>query len=91
MEERLHDIEMIYIQNYQDNHYSIECISRFKKSTKLNFTNVEGVEIDARNPLEIKNSYIQMSEKQTKIWNIRLSYPIHLKIKYMGKIVIEVR
>jgi hypothetical protein len=89
MEERLYDIEMIYMQNSRDMQYSIECISRFQKSTTLNFNNVEGVEINSREPLEIKSAYIQMSEQSPRVWNVRFSYPTHLRIKFTGRIIIE--
>lgn len=90
MEEKLFDIEMIFIQNKSENDFSIECIGRRQNSVMLNFSNVDAIEVDAKNSVEIKHSYIQMSENQSKMWNLKFSYPTAVSIKYIGKIVIEV-
>ena len=91
MEERITEIEMIYIQNTSDDNYSVECMGRRKGSVKLNFSQVEGIEIKAQRPLEITNSYLQMSDKDSKMWNIRFAYPTELVVRYMGKIMIETK
>ena len=88
--EEVRDVEMMYIQNTSGDRYSIETHGRRSKTVKLNFSNVEGIEIDAKIPLGIKNSFIQMADGQDKIWNMRFNYPTNFKIKYTGKIVIEV-
>ena len=88
--EELHDVELMYIQNTSGNDYSVETTGRRTKTVKLNFSNVDGIEIDAKTPLQVKNSFIQMSDDQQKMWNIRFCYPTNLKIKYTGQIVIEV-
>lgn len=90
MEEKVFDVEMIYIQNTLEGKYTVECIGRRDKNVELNFSNVEGIEIDAKKPLEIKHSFIQMNESQPKIWNLKFTYPVNLIIKFMGKILIEV-
>jgi hypothetical protein len=90
MEERIYEVEMIYIKNTSGNDYSIEFMGRRINDVKLNFSNVESIEIDAKKGLEIKNSYIQMSEGQPKVQNYRFTYPVNLRVKYMGKILIEV-
>jgi hypothetical protein len=88
--EEVREVEMMYIQNTSGDSYSIETLGRRSKTVKLNFTNVEGIEIDAKIPLGIKNSFIQMADGQAKMWNLRFNYSTNFKIKYTGKIVIEV-
>jgi len=90
MEEKVFDVEMIYIQNTSKDKYTIECIGRHNKNVELSFSKVEGIEIDARKPLEIKHSFVQMNESQPKIWNLKFYYPVNIIIKYVGKIIIEV-
>ncbi len=87
--ETLRGVEMMYIQNTSGNNYTVETTGRRTQTVKLNFANVDGIELNTSHPLEVRNSYIQMNEGQPKVWNIRLQYPTNLKIKYMGKIVIE--
>ena len=89
-EETVREVEMMYIQNTSANNYSIETTGRRTKSVKLNFSNVESIEIDASKPLEIKNSFLQMADGQSRMWNLRFPYPMNFKIKYMGRIIIEV-
>ncbi len=90
MDEKIYEVEMVYIQNTTDNNYTLETMGRRSKNFKLNFANVEGIEINSPKPMEIKNSLVQMSEGHTKMWNMRFSYPISLLVKYsMGKIVLE--
>ena len=88
--EEVRDVEILYIQNTSGNNFSIETAGRRSKTIKMNFTNVEGIEIDAKIPLGIKSSFLQMADGQDKMWNLRFNYPTNFKIKYMGKIVIEV-
>ena len=88
--EEVREVEIMYIQNTSGNNFSIETAGRRSKTVKLNFTDVEGIEIDAKIPLGIKSSFIQMADGQDKMWNLRFNYPTNFKIKYMGKIVIEV-
>lgn len=89
MDEIINEVEMVYIQNTTGNNYTVETMGRRSKNFKLNFTKVEGIEINSPKPLEIKNSLVQMAEGQTKMWNMRFSYPITLQVKYnMGKIVL---
>ena len=90
MEEKLNNIEMIYVQNTSGDNYTVECIGRRHQTTRLNFSNVEGIELSAISSVEIKQSFIQMSENQGKMWNIKFSYPERLSVKYVGKINIEV-
>ena len=88
--EEVREVEMMYIRNTSGNSYSVETTGRRSKTLKLNFTDVEGIEIDAKIPLAIKSSYLQIADGQDKMWNLRFNYPTNFKIKYMGKIVIEV-
>ncbi|MEN8152535.1 MAG: hypothetical protein ABFR75_00805 [Acidobacteriota bacterium] len=89
MEEKIFEVEMIYIQNTSDSNYSVECISRRKKTLKMNFKNVEGIEINAIKPLEIKNSFLRFGKNTDNIWNLRFNYPANIKITFMEKITIE--
>jgi len=90
MEEKVYDVEMMYIQNKGGNNYTVETTGRRAKDTKLIFSDVEGVEVNALNSLQVRNSYIQMGEGHTKVWNMRFVYPTNFKIKYTGRIVIDV-
>ena len=90
MEEKVYDVEMLYIRNTSGTNYVVETSGRRSKSLRLTFSQVEGVEISALRPMEIKNSYIQMAEGQDKTWNMRFGFPTNFSIKYaMGKIIIE--
>ena len=90
VEEELREVELMYIQNISGNNYSVETTGRRAKTVKLNFADVDGIEIDAKRPLEVKNSFLQLGEGQ-KLWNMRFVYPTTFKIKYsMGKIIIHV-
>ncbi len=88
--EEVREVEIMYIRNTSGNSYSIETTGRRSKTVKLNFANVEGIEIDAKIPLTINSSFLQVADGQEKMWNLRFSYPTNFKIKYLGKIVIEV-
>jgi hypothetical protein len=88
--EEVRGVEIMYIQNTSGNDFSVETTGRQCQPVKLNFTNVEGIEIDAKIHLAIKSSFLQMADGQDKMWNLRFNYPTNFKIKYMGKIVIEV-
>ena len=90
MEEKVFDVEIKYNQNTLEDKYTDDCIGSRDKNVELNFSNVEGIEIDAKKPLEIKHSFLQMNESQPKIWNLKFYYPVNLTIKYEGKIIIEV-
>lgn len=90
MEEKANEVEMLYIQNTSGDNYTVETAGRRARALKLSFSNVEGIEIDARKPMEIKNSFLQMNEGHAKMWNLRFNYPTNLLIKYMGKIIIQV-
>lgn len=91
MEERVYDVEMMYIQNTSGTDYSVELTGRRRTTMKLNFPGAEGVEFNPQRPLEVKNSYIQMAEGHNKIWNIRFAYPTNFSIKFvMGRVVIDI-
>jgi len=91
MTEEIREVELLYIQSTSGNKYTVETTGRRTKSMTLHFSDVEGVEIDAKRSLEIRSSFLQMNEGQNKMWNLRFVYPTTLQIKYsMGKIVIEV-
>lgn len=88
MDEKLFDVTTIYIQNTSAHNYSLEFQCR-GKNVKLNYTNVEGIEIIARIPMELKNAFMQMNEDQPKVWNLKLGYPTNFKVSYQGRITIE--
>jgi hypothetical protein len=91
MEERVFDVEMMFIQNTSGTNYTVELTGRRRPTVKLNFANVEGVEFNPQRPLELKHSYIQMAEGQNKVWNMKFTYPTNFAVKFaMGKIAIDV-
>ena len=90
MEERLYEVEMMYIQNTTGDNYSVETSGRRTKTVKLNFSDVEMIEINTPKALEIKNSIVQMKDGSPKLWSMRFAFPTNLLIKYTGRIVIEV-
>jgi hypothetical protein len=88
MDEKVFDVSMMYIQNTSANNYSLEFYCR-DKTIKLNFSNVEGIELIAKIPVELKTSFVQMAETLPKVWNLKLGYPMNFKISYSGRITIE--
>jgi len=88
MEEKVFDVTMIYIQNTSASNYSLEFTCR-DKNIKLNFSAVEGIEMRAKIPMELKNSFLQMTETMPKVWNMKLVYPMNFRISYNGRILIE--
>lgn len=88
MDEKVFDVTMIYIQNTSAGNYSLEFYCR-NKNIKLNFSNVEGIELIAKIPLELKSSFMQLTENLPKVWNMKLGYPTNFKINYSGRITIE--
>jgi hypothetical protein len=89
MEEKAYDVEMIYIQSPAAGEYAIELIGRHQNTLKLNFKGAEGIEFNAHSAVEIKSTFLQMSETQSKVWNMRLGYPVNLKIRFTGRVIIE--
>ena len=88
MNEKVFEVSMIYIQNTSASNYTMEFHCR-DKNIKLNFSAVEGIEIISKIPMELKSSFMQMTESMPKVWNIKTVYPMNFKISYSGKIVIE--
>lgn len=90
MQEKIYDVEMMYIQNTSGSSYSVELTGRRIKNVKLNFSNVEGVELNPQSALEISHSYMQMAEGQNKMWSLKFPFPTNIEVKYaIGKVVIE--
>ena len=90
MEEKVYEVEMMYIQNTSSTNYSIEFTGRRCKSIKLNFSKVEGIEFSPQRALELKHSYLQMADGQNKMWNIKFAYPTNFAVKLLlGRIIIE--
>jgi len=90
MEEKLFEIDMIYIKNTGEDNYSVECLSRRGRSVVLNYSKVEGIEINASVVLELKNAFMSGGNSGEKIWNMRFNTPANLKISHSGKILIQV-
>lgn len=90
MQETVRGVDMMFIQCTPDNKYTVEISGKQSKNIRLSFANVEGIELNASRPLDLRNSYIQMSNGQPKMWNMRFSSPTDLRIRYAGKIIIEV-
>ncbi len=90
MEQKLYDIEMIFIQNEGGSRYRVECVGRHQNSVVLHFDDVEGIELAAQNSVELKHSYLQLSDGPVKMWNLKFSFPTAVSIKFVGKIVIDV-
>ncbi len=90
MTEKVYEIDMLYIKNTDENNYIIECASRRGKSVVLKYSDVEGIEIDAPIPLEVRNAFISCNENSERIWNMRFSSPANLKIDFSRKIIIQV-
>jgi len=88
MEEKVFDVTMMYFQNTSASNYSLEFTCR-DKNIKLNFSAVEGIEMRAKIPMELKSSFLQMTETMPKVWNMKLVYPMNFRISYNGRIIIE--
>ncbi len=88
MDQKVFDVSMIYIQNTSADNYSLEFYCR-DKNIKLNYANVEGIELIAKIPVELKTTFVQMAESLPKVWNMKLGYPTNFKISYGGRITIE--
>ncbi len=88
MDEKVFDVTMIYIQNTSADNYSLEFYCR-NKNIKLNYSHVEGIELVAKVPVELKTSFMQMTENVPKVWNMKLGYPTNFKISFNGRITIE--
>lgn len=91
MEEKVYEVEMMYIQHTSGSNYTIEFAGRRCNTVKLNFSKVEGIEFSLQRALEVKHSYVQMADGQNKIWNLKFAYPTNFGVKLLlGKIMIDV-
>lgn len=90
MEEKIFEIDLLYIKNTGPDSYSIECTSRRGRSVILNYSNVEGIEINASVVLEVKNAFMSCNRNDERIWNMKFNTPANLKISHSGKILIQV-
>lgn len=91
MEEKVYEVEMMYIQNTSGSNYSIEFTGRRCNTVKLNFSKVEGIEFSPQRTLEVNHSYVQMADGQNKIWNLKFAYPTNFGVKLLlGKVIIDV-
>ena len=88
MDEKVFDVSMIYIQNTSAANYTLEFTCR-DKTIKLNFSAVEGIEMIAKVPMEIKSSFVQLTENMPKVWNMKMGYPMNFRIRYNGRIILE--
>jgi hypothetical protein len=90
MDETVHDVQMVFIENTAENNYTIECMGSHHQDIKLKFDGAEGIEMSSKSGFEAKNAFLQMAEGEAKVWNLRFCYPVKLRIQFMGKIMIEV-
>lgn len=90
MEEKLFEIDMIYIRSNDGISYTLECASRRGKSVVLKYPEVEGIEIDAPVTLELKNAFMSCGAGGESIWNMKFNSPANLRISYSGKVLIQV-
>ncbi len=90
MEEKLFEIDMIYIRSSDGISYTIECANRRRKSVVLKYPEVDGIEINAPVTMELKNAFMSCGAHGEKIWNMKLNTPANLKISYSGTILIQV-
>ena len=88
MDEKVFDVSMIYIQNTSASNYTLEFYCR-DKNVKLNFSAVEGIEMIAKIPMEVKSSFVQLTENMPKVWNMKMVYPMNFRISYNGRIILE--
>jgi hypothetical protein len=88
MDEKIFDVSKIYIQNTSASNYTLEFFCR-DKNIKLNYNAVEGIEIITKIPMELKSSFLQLTEYMPKVWNMKMVYPMNFKISYSGRIIIE--
>ena len=88
MDEKVFDVSMIYIQNTSASNYSLEFYCR-DKNIKLNFSAVEGIELIAKIPMELKSSYLQLSEDMPKVWNMKMVYPMNFRSATAARFIIE--
>ncbi len=88
IDEKVFDVSTIYIQNTSAGNYTLEFTCR-DKIIKLNFSAVEGVEMIAKIPMELKSSFVQLTESMPKVWNMKMGYPMNFRIRYNGRITIE--
>ncbi len=89
MDEKVFDVEMIYIQSPAPGSYTLEFIGRRQNAVKLNFRDAEGVEFNTHAPVEMKSFFLQMSDPQPRVWNMRFGFPVNLKIRFSGRVVVE--
>jgi len=88
MEEKVFDVSMIYIQNTSASNYTLEFYCR-DKNVKLNFSAVEGIEMIAKIPMEVKSQFVQLTETMPKVWNMKMVYPMNFRVSYNGRIILE--
>lgn len=90
MEERLYEIQGFYVQHTDEKGYSIEFLGRGRKITRLNFDKADGIELLTDHSVEMKNVFLNLHDSAQRAWNVRFSYPVHLRVRFSGKILIEV-
>ena len=90
MEERLYEIHSFYVRHTSEKGYSIEFLGRSQKITRLNFDEAEGIELLTDNSVEIKTTFLNLHDPDNRIWNVRFAFPLHLRVRFTGKILIEV-
>lgn len=91
MEERLYEIQRFYAQHKGGRAYTIEFMGRGLKVTTLNFEDAEGLEFRSQGNSEIQTAFCNLNDDPPRTWNVQFAYPVHLSVRFSGKITIEVR
>ncbi len=90
-EQRLYDIDLIFISYQPQKGYEIEFRSRHNQVQTFVFTHLEGIEIKSLRPFEVRSSFLQLSDQSTRSWNVRLDFPVNIKLYELGSLIIEVQ
>ncbi len=89
MNEMIYEVELLYVQNAGGGDYVIEALNRRGQNVRLSYSGVEGVElVSSGKSFEARNVFLQLSEEQSRICNIRFAFPVKLQIAFSGRITI---
>jgi len=82
-------VELLYIQNSGGGNYIVEALNRRGQDIRLSFSDVEGVDVvTGGKAFETRNIFLQLSEDQDRVCNIRFAYPVNLQVAFSGRISI---
>jgi len=91
MEERLYEVQRFYVQYTKNKQYTIEFLGRGLQVTRLTFDDAEGIEFRSQGNSEIQTAFCNLNDDQPRLWNVQFAYPVHLSVRFSGKITIQVR